>query len=108
MNISIEQIKLISQFKKELKLEAAALQRLKQDTKNAQREGDVATGDLQFKIIKNKNKFRHRHIAYCMLRGKKYNEIEKKCRCNPNFKTIELIKGKYTYHGTEETISAAA
>ncbi|RLI55286.1 MAG: hypothetical protein DRP09_10190 [Candidatus Thorarchaeota archaeon] len=107
MNISIEQIKLTSQFKKELKLEAAALQHFKQDIKNDQRDGECV-GSLQNKLLKDKKSFRHRHIAYCMLRGKKYKQIEQKVRVGnaADMNLVNKIMEKYTYN--EETVSAAA
>jgi len=39
--------------------------------------------------------FRHKHIAYCLLRGRKYEEIENYCRVEPNWQIIEQIKLKY-------------
>jgi hypothetical protein len=35
--------------------------------------------------------FRHKHIAYCMLRGRKYEEIERSCNTPPNFDFIDDI-----------------
>lgn len=34
-------------------------------------------GNLQSKLISLRYEFRHKHIAYCMLRGKKLEQIEK-------------------------------
>ena len=35
---------------------------------------------------------RHKHIAYCLLRGKSYEEIEGKCHQEPNMDYVERIK----------------
>ena len=34
---------------------------------------------------------RHYHLAYCMLRGRKYEEIEPRCHEAPNMKRVEKI-----------------
>ena len=34
---------------------------------------------------------RHLHIAYCMLRGRKYEEIEPRCHEEPNMTRVEKI-----------------
>ena len=40
--------------------------------------------------------FRHRHIAYCLLRGRSYEEIEQPGRYNkPSWSVIEGIMEKY-------------
>ena len=38
---------------------------------------------------------RHNHIAYCMLRGKSYEEIEKTCHDAPNMARVEKIMEVY-------------
>ena len=35
--------------------------------------------------------YRYRHIAYCMARGRKYEEIERTCREEPYMPAIEKI-----------------
>lgn len=107
--LSQEQIDLTRRFKRELILEANALRVLKQDTKNAQREGVVTDG--QWDIVKAKRKIRHRHLAYCMLRGKRYEQCEQKCRKDnkPNMELIKKIIWDYTHHvKIEETVPVAA
>jgi hypothetical protein len=47
--------------------------------------------DIQGKIDWRKNEFRHIHIAYCMLRGRTYEQIEKNCRVLPNFNRIDKL-----------------
>ena len=57
-------------------------------------------GNVQIKAYK----FRHLHIAYCMLRGRKYEEIENYCHEAPDFDRIQRIKLE---HG-QKTLRACA
>lgn len=47
------------------------------------------------KLCRLKNEFRHNHIAYCMLRGRKYEEIERFCREAPDFDFVDEITEKH-------------
>ncbi|MGD9157227.1 MAG: hypothetical protein PVG39_02360 [Desulfobacteraceae bacterium] len=40
-------------------------------------------------------KFRHKHIAYCMLRGRKYKEIELSCHIAPDWRFVEKEMARY-------------
>ena len=49
--------------------------------------------------LDNKRVFiRHLHVAYCLLRGRKYEEIENSCRVGnlPNKKLIEQLMEEYS------------
>jgi len=46
-------------------------------------------------IYWRKCEFRHKHIAYCMLRGRKYEEIELSCNNPPDFDEVDNIRGQY-------------
>lgn len=48
-------------------------------------------------IQKAKYEFRHQHIAYCLARGRSYEQIESKVRENnePNQKYIEQLLNEY-------------
>lgn len=52
------------------------------------------------------DKYRHMHIAYCLLRGRKYEQIENKVRDNnePKWSRIESILAQY--RDTEEIACA--
>lgn len=52
------------------------------------------------------DKYRHMHIAYCLLRGRKYEQIENKVRDNnePKWSHIESILAQY--RDTEEIACA--
>jgi hypothetical protein len=54
--------------------------------------------ELDIKNDNLKEKFRHYHIAYCLLRGKKYEQIENKVRegNQPNWGIIDKIKEEYS------------
>jgi hypothetical protein len=50
---------------------------------------------VQVQIDWRKDDFRHKHIAYCMLRGRKYEQIENYCRVLPSFSRIDSIMEQY-------------
>jgi hypothetical protein len=43
-------------------------------------------------------KFRHLHIAYCLLRGREYEQIERKCAegNEPNWRYIDELKAVHS------------
>lgn len=47
--------------------------------------------EVQGKIDWRQDEFRHIHIAYCMLRGRTYEQIENHCRVFPNFIRINKL-----------------
>ena len=52
--------------------------------------------EFQYKVIRKAREFRHKHIAYCLLRGRAYFEIE--CPANdnkPDNRYISQIMEKY-------------
>ncbi len=51
--------------------------------------------EVQSKIYHRAYEFRHKHIAYCMLRGRKYEEIELSCNNLPDFDEVDKIRGQY-------------
>ena len=53
----------------------------------------------RFAVSKRLSKnYRVHHIVYCLLRGKTYEQIEKKCREDnkPNMSLVQEIKNVYT------------
>ena len=52
---------------------------------------------IESDIKKGKYEFRHEHIAYCLARGRKYEQIESKVRENnePNQEYIEQLLNEY-------------
>jgi len=66
---------------------------------NRKQEKRAALGlwlyQIDGKIDVRANEFRHKHIAYCMLRGRAYEEIEQKCNTSPDWTYIDSIKEEY-------------
>ena len=85
---------------KELKLQQKKLAVEIRELKNHRplsNRGDYDLCKLESDIMYNKHKFRHHHIAYCELRGRKREQIERPAKDNlPNKKFIETIKNEYT------------
>ena len=83
-------------LKLSLKSKALDIRALKEKTKKTQRSGGIA-GDMQYQLLKDRLDFRLRHIAYCLLRGRKYEEIEKPREPLPEhlWKTIEKVRRAY-------------
>ena len=88
--------KLIS-LKEELKSIAKQITNNKKEIKETQRKGKYA-GSLQYETLKEQRDYRHKHIAYCLLRGRKYEEIENKTRegNEPNLAIIKKIQEAYS------------
>lgn len=60
--------------------------------------------EVQGKIDWRQDEFRHIHIAYCMLRGRTYEQIENHCRVFPNFIRINKLMAD----NEQKTICASA
>ena len=87
----------IKSLKSELKVEAFKLRETKADIKTKQKAGQYA-GYKQSELLTLKWNYRHRHIAYSIMRGKSYQQIERKCREDnqPNFDKIKELINEYT------------
>jgi hypothetical protein len=86
---------------KELKIELKSLandiRKHKFDLKEYQREHCGNGGGWFYKLHKLQYNFRHMHIAYCLLRGRKYEEIERNCNRvgDPNWTFIKEITNEH-------------
>lgn len=88
----MDTVRNIHTLKAEQKVRAAEIRADKATIKKTQREnGSGSAADLQWFILKKKRDYRHVHIAYSMLRGKTYEQIEPKCR-KGNEPDQELIR----------------
>jgi hypothetical protein len=67
-------------LRNELKQLATELRNDKAEIKKAQRSSSGEACTLQYRILAKKRTYRHRHIAYCLLRGRTYEQIEPHCR----------------------------
>ena len=94
----MDQIKNYKTLKSELKTMALALRGAKKEIKTIQKEEGSGSAYLQqYKILGKKFDYRHKHIAYSMMRGKTYEQIERKCAKGnePNQKLIQEILNAY-------------
>ncbi len=74
----------IKEKKEELKQLALKIRKLKSQRKET---------DNQWEISLEKRKFRHDHIAYCLVRGRVYEQIEQPHENNkPNWNIINKSK----------------
>lgn len=80
------------EIKEKQKERATKITALKSSRKLSNR-GKRDLSDIQLDIDKLKYEFRHTHIAYCEIRGRKREQIEKPAENNlPNEKYISEIK----------------
>lgn len=79
-------------IKENLKTMVREIREMKGEISLGMRNGKYM-GSTQWDLECKKSEFRHQHIAYCMLRGKTYNEIENYTRPGnePNMNKIEAI-----------------
>ena len=69
-------------LKNKLKELANRIRELKSHRKQDNR-GDWSIWDIEYNIWRDKREYRHKHIAYCLLRGRMYDEIERPGADNP-------------------------
>jgi hypothetical protein len=50
---------------------------------------------IQDKIDARAYEFRHKHITYCMLRGREYEEIERYSRTSPDWNYIDAVREEH-------------
>ena len=97
-------------IKEELKKLAQEIKEAKIDLKDQQRNGTA--GWKTFSNVDNlKYEFRHLHIAYCLIKGRKYEEIEQPREGNePDDQYIEELQKKVTkvlneFYGPREEVA---
>jgi len=96
----------IDKLKSYLKETAANIRKTRQEYKEAQRGRKTSWG-LLGELHQLQRDYRHHHIAYCELRGRTRDQIERTLRDDtprPNERYINEIKEKYAW--TEEEIEA--
>ena len=85
----------LEELKQWLKDHAPTIRSTKQEHKEAQRAGK-SSWKLQSKVLGLKYEYRHRHIAYSQLRGRKREQIECPRDNNlPNETYITALMGEY-------------
>lgn len=86
---------MFKKIKEKLKVYAVEIRRLK-STRKLKNRGKRNLSDIQLDINKLKYEFRHLHIAYCELRGRKREQIEKPSIYNtPNQRYIDSLKKEF-------------
>jgi hypothetical protein len=80
----------IVEIKEMLKSEAKGLRDTKAEIKNGMRDGKYV-GSLQSKLASTKYHWRHKHIAYCLLKGRTIEEIESHCS-DDNLRNDALVE----------------
>ena len=80
------------EIKEELKKEALELRKLKLDFKDCQRGIHKGPRVSESDVYRAKYNWRYKHIAYCILKGKSYEEIENAKGSQANKLTIEQFK----------------
>lgn len=68
----------IKEMKEQLKTLAALIRKHRREFKDAQRTNTVSWSADYWKVRGESEDFRYKHIAYCLARGRKYEEIESK------------------------------
>ena len=80
-------------MKEELKEKGRLIRTLKNNRKEKSENYDR---DACWKVKVEKRNYRHKHIAYCLVRGRSYEQIEPKTREDnkPNWDLISHYQGK--------------
>ena len=87
----------LQELKIELKSLAVKIRELKKQMKAYQRENGGCHGVIGYMLYMLQREYRHKHIAYCLLRGRTMEQIEKKNRYGnaPDQKQIKILMEKY-------------
>jgi len=93
----------IKELKELLKSIASEIKQDKVVLVKTQKAGGMA-GMLMYSLYRKRRNYRHHHIAYCELRGKTRDQIEKPKYHMPDEFEIERIKKAYAW--TPEEIAA--
>ena len=90
-------------LKEELKVLAKALRYWKSRRKENQRQG-LSLWKIEREIDGKRREFRHKHIAYCQLRGRERHQIE--CPAANNLPNEKIIEGIMTEYAEDVCVSA--
>lgn len=87
----------LSELKNYLKVQAVEIRTLKAKLKEYQKKHCGYDNGMFYAIKKMAENYRKHHIAYCLIRGKSYEQIEKNVAANnkPNMELIQGIKNAY-------------
>lgn len=76
-------------LKDNLKTQAKELRELKSTIRYGMQTNKPNVWEYQLKLLHKKEQFRYEHIAYCILRGRRYEDIERNTKPN---NTISMSK----------------
>jgi hypothetical protein len=87
----------IKELKQSLKQLSRKITEAKQELKKYQKENSGYDGGFFATIHKLSWEFRHKHIAYCLMRGTAYELIEKPAEDNkPDMALVQEVQNAYT------------
>jgi hypothetical protein len=87
----------IRSLKAYLKAQADVIRTTRNEYKDYQRDNGGCGGGYTVTLAKLVHDYRHKHIAYCLLRGTPYESIEKPREGNePDMALIQEIRNAYT------------
>lgn len=91
-------------MKAQLKEMAKELRSNKITLKNNQRNNVSGYWNMQSALVGQRSEYRHKHIAYSLMRGKTYEQIENFTRNGnkPNLRYVETIKSQYIAENSYE------
>jgi hypothetical protein len=97
------------ELKNELKAMSSQIREDKADLKKYQQENDGWDNGRFHAIEIQKYEFRHKHIAYGLLRGLKYEQIENHCSDDhsPNFAYIKELTDGHQEKAVEDVRACA-
>jgi hypothetical protein len=90
------------ELKKELKHLVEQIKTAKVDLKSYQKSNRGCDGGNYFVLFKLRHEYRHKHIAYCMMKGRCYDVIEKPAENNKP--DMQYVKELIDTYGTEKAI----
>jgi hypothetical protein len=83
-------------LKSHLKQQTGIIRNTRREMKEYQRESRGYQGGFLSKLVELRRDYRHRHIAYCLMRGTPYECIEKPRQGNePDMAYIQEIQNAY-------------
>jgi len=89
--------------KHDLKRRAHDLHEWKQNRKLQRREElGLSQWSVDSKVYGMKWEYRHRHLAYCLLKGRVYHEIERRCEYEPEWRVIIKYIDEYLAFSSDE------
>lgn len=100
---------MIKVLKTEIKAIVEKIKTSKLDLVNYQRQNNGCDGGFYFTLYKLRYECRHKHIAYCLMKGRSYDVIERPSENNkPNMEYIKEIIDAHTAKQAIEDVCACA